>query len=115
MRDRSASEKGTEESSQADDRGFAPLGFEDGGIEFRAGEEGENNGPGASQERDPLRTAGKTSGARKTPMTSCATVPTTISESAEETLNQMASSVATKAKPTQSADRAQAFAMSTNS
>jgi len=36
-----------------------------------------------------------------TPMTSCATVPTTISLSAVETLNQIASRVATSARPTQ--------------
>ena len=36
---------------------------------------------------------------------SCATVPTTISESAVETLNQMASSVATSASPVHRAAR----------
>ena len=36
-------------------------------------------------------------------MTSCATVPTTISDSAVEILNQIASSVAANASPTQSA------------
>ena len=48
-------------------------------------------------------------------MTSWATVPTTISDSAVEILNQIASSVAARAKPTQSADRAQVFIMSKNS
>jgi hypothetical protein len=48
-------------------------------------------------------------------MTNWATVPTTISESAVEILNQIANSVAANARPTQSAQRAQVFAMSTNS
>ena len=48
-------------------------------------------------------------------MTNWATVPTTISESAVEILNQIANSVAAKAKPTQSAQRAQVFVMCTNS
>jgi hypothetical protein len=46
-----------------------------------------------------------------TPMTSCATVPTTISDSAVETLNQIGSSVATNANPTRKAERAHAFVM----
>lgn len=42
-------------------------------------------------------------------MISWATVPTTISERAVETLNQIAHSVATSASPTQSAARNQTF------
>ncbi len=48
-------------------------------------------------------------------MTSWATVPTTISESAVEILNQIASSVAASARPTHRADKAQVFVMNTNS
>ena len=48
-------------------------------------------------------------------MTSWATVPTTISESAVDILNQIASSVAASAKPTHRADKAQVFIMNTNS
>ncbi len=50
-----------------------------------------------------------------TPMTSWATVPTTISESAVETLNQIAISVATNANPTHNAERAHAFVMEPSS
>ena len=57
MRDRRASEKGAEEPSQADDQSFAPLHSEDCGIEFRASEKGEDDGPGAGQKRDPLGVA----------------------------------------------------------
>src|SRR5437588_338836 len=46
-----------------------------------------------------------------TPMTSWATVPTTISESAVEILHQIASSVATSARPIQTAARNQVFSM----
>jgi hypothetical protein len=49
------------------------------------------------------------------PMTNCATVPTTISESAVEILNQIASRVAASARPTQSADRAQVLVIKVNS
>ena len=48
-------------------------------------------------------------------MISWATVPTAISERAVETLNQIASSVAAKANPTQSADKAHVFIMRMNS
>jgi hypothetical protein len=48
-------------------------------------------------------------------MTNCATVPTTISESAVEILNQIASRVAASARPTQSADRAQVLVIKVNS
>jgi hypothetical protein len=43
------------------------------------------------------------------------TVPTTISDSTVEILNRIVNSVAAKARPTQSAQRAQVFVMSTNS
>ena len=117
MRDRRASEKGAEESRQADDQRFAPLGFEDCGIEFRAGEKREHDGPGSGQKRDPLRVAEQPALAPRIrqPMTSWATVPTTISESAVEILNQIASSVAASASPTHSADKAQVFVMNANS
>jgi hypothetical protein len=42
-------------------------------------------------------------------MTNWATVPTTISVSADAILNQIANSVATSANPTQSAHKAQVF------
>ena len=116
MRNRRATEKGAEESRQADNRRFSPLGFEDDGIEFRAGKKREDDRPGSRQKRDPLCVAGQAlPSARKTPMTSWATVPTTISESAVETLNQIASSVAASARPTHSADKAQVFVMNANS
>jgi hypothetical protein len=44
-------------------------------------------------------------------MISCATVPTTISESAVDTLNQIASSVAINASPTHNAARDHTFSM----
>ena len=48
---------------------------------------------------------------KRAPITNCATVPTTISLRAVEILNQMATSVATKAKPTHTAARTHTFSM----
>src|SRR5271157_1256797 len=57
MRDGRATEKWAEESRQSDDQRFAALGSEDGGIEFRAGKKGQDDGPGSRQKSDPLRVA----------------------------------------------------------
>jgi hypothetical protein len=65
----------------------------------------------AREKSDPLSVALQPVVPSITPMTSCATVPTTISESAVETLNQIASSIATNANPTHKAERAHAFVM----
>ena len=59
MRDCRATEKWAEESRQADDRRFAPLGFEDDRIEFRAGKKGQHDGAGSRQKRDPLSIPGQ--------------------------------------------------------
>ena len=48
------------------------------------------------------------------PITSCATVPTTISVSAVEILNQIASNVAMRAKPTQTDACTQTFSAGTS-
>ena len=52
--DRSAAEKRPEKTSQTDDECFAPFGFEDGRIEFRASQKREHNGSGAGEKCDPL-------------------------------------------------------------
>jgi len=57
MRDGRAAEKRPEESRQSDDRCFAPLGFEDHGIEFRAGKKGEHDSSRPRQKLDPLGVA----------------------------------------------------------
>ena len=55
MRHQGCAEKRSEEAGQADRRGFLPLGAEHGGIQFCARQEGQHDGAGARQERDPLR------------------------------------------------------------
>ena len=77
---------------------------EHGGIELRAGEEREHDRPGAGQEFDPAL-VGAEDGIPPTsaPMTSWATVPTTISDRAVAMLSQIESRVATSANDTHSA------------
>jgi hypothetical protein len=110
-----------EKNRQDNDRRFTPFGFEDDRIEFHAGKKSQNNGAGSSQkvihcvlQADPP-CANPKSPVRKTPMTSWATVPTTISDNAVDILRQIANSGVANTRPTQSAQRAQVFAMSTNS
>jgi hypothetical protein len=59
MCDRGATEKGTEEPREANDRSFSPLDFENGRIEFRTGKERQDDCASSSQESDPLRIPGQ--------------------------------------------------------
>jgi hypothetical protein len=59
MRDRSATEKGTEEPREANDRCFSPLGFEDRRVEFRTSKKPQDDCTRASQECYPLRIPGQ--------------------------------------------------------
>jgi hypothetical protein len=96
-------QKRREEADQPNDHRLFPLGAEDAGIEFCPGQKREHDGAGPRQKATQADFAPSTSVPISAPMTSCATVPTTISESAVEILNQIDSSVAINASMSHSA------------
>ena len=115
-----AAQERSEETNEPNGSCFLPLCSEDYWIELSANEESQDNRTCARQKSDPLRLRGQTHGTDDGPdrlaqlkrRTSCATVPTTISDKAVEILNQIARSVAISANPTQMEASAQTFCMS---
>src|SRR5262249_58378302 len=81
-------------------------------IEFRAGEERQHDGADAGEEFDPGLSVPSTAEPMAALKISCATVPTTISDSAVETRSQIESRSAINARLNQSAASAHTLVMS---
>jgi hypothetical protein len=108
-----ATQEGRHEAHQANGARLLPFGAKDNRIELRAGEKGENDGAGAGEK--PIHGALTPSASlpMSAPIRSCATVPTTISESAVEMPSHVARSVAARASASHVAARNQVLSIST--